>query len=818
MIGAVCFKVANEYEVRIYMVGTYEQIDWKNKLPCILGENYSCCNFKNEEMGNSAIQIVNVPDGEYVLRLTETKRYVLRLVYDNNLDIELPRFQNENNKFLKLEKDKDSITFQFVNYLGYSRINVVYDNCEQQIVFEVAPEKMNYEEDYIALTEAIAQVCSELLLEYSGLTSNLFEQSEEEHKTVLEQFIFLRQFCYSNNLYSIFEAIKRNPDRLLGSDEEFRPIGFGIPSKKFFTNPFSYGKGWQTIKREDGRYGFVPQMISVTQKHDSIDTPANRFIKYALEKFDSVCLELIRSINLAGGNKQAECLSEAKAIHNILNEIFNDGFFDEIGKLDIMPQNNQVLQKREGYSQVFSAYSMIDLALRLDWRGHDDIYEGESKNVALLYEYWLFFELYKIISSIEGCKQITLKDDDFLTVSDGGVTISLQEGKKSRQSFEIERLHTKINLYYNRTFSRTEFKTTLYEGSYSRPFRPDYTIAIFPDSYRKGHNNGEMEAVKNGAVSYIHFDAKYRVSDLTSLVGKRADEFGDVEFVEDKTDAVMNTYKRGDLLKMHTYNDAIRRTIGSFILYPGNGDSEETRGISYQLYDEILPGVGAFAIRPSIDEEGENELRNFITELLESKGALYSRLNRMKHYTEMVLREPSVSSLNGAEYEMGKKDRDEQKGEQCVLGYIRALKEDDYYYSLMENNLLLAGAEFLFYFYAIKEAFVYSHHPDVFKTKRFCFYKNSIEDTKKYIPEQVICEIESNELISKKELVERLNLQGYKTNERNHHADFYYVLKVKVVDDMCDLKEMGVEQISLQNGNDAYSPHSPKIFWLEEKN
>lgn len=26
MIGAVCFKVTNEYEVRIYMVGTYEQM------------------------------------------------------------------------------------------------------------------------------------------------------------------------------------------------------------------------------------------------------------------------------------------------------------------------------------------------------------------------------------------------------------------------------------------------------------------------------------------------------------------------------------------------------------------------------------------------------------------------------------------------------------------------------------------------------------------------------------------------------------------------------------------------------------------------
>lgn len=55
-----------------------------------------------------------------------------------------------------------------------------------------------------------------------------------------------------------------------------------------------------------------------------------------------------------------------------------------------------------------------------------------------------------------------------------------------------------------------------------------------------------------------------------------------------------------------------------------------------------------------------------------------------------------------------------------------------------------------------------------------------------------------------------------KGNERNHHADFYYILKVKVIGNMCDLKEIGVDEISLQNGNDAYSPHSPKIFYMED--
>ena len=808
MLGAVCFKVSSEYEARIYMVGTYDQIDWTSELSCNLGERYVCYNFKDGKGENSALKIAEGLDGKYNLQLIETKRYVLRLIYKDKVEMELPRFQNENNKFIKLEKDKDSITFQFINYLGYSRISFGQDDSVQQLKVEVIPEKMDYEEDYVALTEAIARICSELLMEYSGVTSNLYMQSEENSKTVLEQFIFLRQFCYSQNLFSLFEAIKRNPDRVLEHEEEFKPIGCGIPTKKFFTNPFSYSRGLQKIEHSDGTCTFAPQKVSVTRKHDSLDTPANRFVKYAFEKFDTICTELIDALDSSINAQQTECLLEAKAIHHMLQEIFNDGFFDEVGMLDIMPQNNQVLQKRDGYSQIFFSYSMIDLALQLNWRGQDEIFDGESKNVALLYEYWLFFELFKIIESIDGCKKIALDEDDFFTVTDRGVTISLQAGKKSRQSFVIDRIHTKINLYYNRTFSQTEFKTTMYEGSYSRPFRPDYTIAIFSDSYCKGYGNGELEAIKNGAVSYIHFDAKYRVTDLTSLIGKKINAIDEEEVWEDKADAVLNTYKRGDLLKMHTYNDAIRRTIGSFILYPGKCDSAQTKGAAFKLYDEILPGVGAFAIRPSIDEQGENEIRNFITSLLESKGALYSRLNRMNHYTEMILREPAISVLDNADFDTVYNE-DEQCGEKCVLGYIR----EDYYYFLKNSNLLVKGAEFLFYFYAIKGTYVYSHHPDIFNTKNFCFYKNSIEESKTYIPERLMCKIESNELISRKEMVKRLETQGFITSVEKHHADFYYVLKVKVVDAAYDIKEMKVSQIGAQNGNDAYSPHSPKIFW-----
>lgn len=84
-----------------------------------------------------------------------------------------------------------------------------------------------------------------------------------------------------------------------------------------------------------------------------------------MRKFDSICVDLVQVLESDGQTMQAECIEEAKAIHKIIENIFRDNFFDEVGILDIMPQNNQILQKREGYSQIFAAYTMLDLALQL---------------------------------------------------------------------------------------------------------------------------------------------------------------------------------------------------------------------------------------------------------------------------------------------------------------------------------------------------------------------------------------------------------------------------------------------------------------------
>lgn len=807
MIAAVSFKVDDKCEAFLYAAGDYEKVDFQNPIPCELGDAYKQYDYFDGITPDIGMEISRGLDNCAILRIIETKRYIVGLEKEPDSIVELPVFQNQNNKSLKYEKDKSSVSFQYVNYLGRSRMIFKYGDQSVSWQFEVVPDKISYEDDYIKLTESLAERCSELLLEYSGATSNVFAISDDDSKTLLEQFIFLRQFCYSENISGLFEAIKRNPDRILIEDIEYKPIGHGLPSKKVFTNPFSYTRNWRSVSGDDGKSHYYPEIVAVSHKRNSLDTVANRFLRFALNKFLNICEELVKRLEAVGSAGQTECLQEARSIADSINDILQDDFFDDIGVLDMMPQNNQVLQKREGYSQIFSAYCMVDLALQLDWKGEEAVYEGESKDVALLYEYWLFFELVRIIKSIDGCEDVDVDENAFLVADKDRLVISLQQGRLSCQAFKIEKLKTKVNLYYNRSFTPTEFMATRYEGSYSRVFRPDYTLAIFPDSYEGGRDSGERKALKDGAVSYIHFDAKYRITDLSKMIG--ADSLGDeAELIEEKNDEITNTYKRGDLLKMHTYNDAIRRTIGSYVLYPGDSNQSGKGNKTFSLYDEILPGVGAFSIKPSISVLGESEIKKFICSVIREKGQNHSRLNRLKYYAEMVLKEPASSTAR----KIHSDNSSSLSNNLCVLGYIRAAKGNDYYYSLESNGLLHKGKEFIFYYYAIEGKVVFTHHPDISKAGLFRFYTNNIDESGKYSLEPIICEINGSELISRDDLMKKLEMQGYISASDEHKADFYYVLKLKVIDEACSRVDLYVKDVESINGNDSFSKHSPKVI------
>lgn len=133
------------------------------------------------------------------------------------------------------------------------------------------------------------------------------------------------------------------------------------------------------------------------------------------------------------------------------------------------------------------------------------------------------------------------------------------------------------------------------------------------------------------------------------------------------------------------------------------------------------------------------------------------------------------------------------------------------YRFLESSGRLNEGGEFLFYFYAIKDGHVYSHHKDLFRTTHFRFYRNAISETNTYELEPMLCKVKANELVSRDELADRLAAIGYERNRGSQGADFHYVLSVEVENAAVVPLSLACGLVDGQNSNDAFSPHSPKL-------
>ncbi len=343
----------------------------------------------------------------------------------------------------------------------------------------------------------------------------------------------------------------------------------------------------------------IPLRILSIEKHESLDTPENQFIKYAVSEFFYLCSSISQKFK-DGSREKRESDQVSKFIANILD----NPFFKEISTPYTLSINSPVLQRKEGYREIYLYWLMLDLASSLIWGGGDDVYSAGKKDVATLYEYWIFFKLLDLIGSIFKIEKNVF--EKLIEQTDDGLNLMLKTGTCTaiRGSLVkgIRKLEFEFN--YNRTFLGSNISNYPQQGSWTRSLRPDFTLSIWPSEFDK------EEAERQELISHIHFDAKYRIEGINELFGP---DIG-AEYDNDSylfQNEKKGTYKRTDLLKMHTYKDAIRRTAGAYVLYPG------TENMQWRGFHEIIPGLGAFSIRPSSSDDGTSALKKFIVDVIE---------------------------------------------------------------------------------------------------------------------------------------------------------------------------------------------------------
>lgn len=502
-----------------------------------------------------------------------------------------------------------------------------------KILLEIRSVKTDYETDYRQMLDDIAVYYTDLvLMQGSPVLQHLEVDNDCPATTLYQKYSFVRSIVDSDAFREAIHKIMLNPVRKWTETIiEKNIIGVRHLSRKNLRQLVSATNRMPLTQAMcnaiPGGLTHVPRHLDVDYKRDTIDNQENQFVKFALRTFYLFCVEL-----RAKRNASDRLLAEVERTLNSITSYLETSFFRQISMPSHLNMNSPVLQRREGYREVLQAWLMFDLAAKLNWTGGDNVYEAGKKNVATLYEYWLFFKLQELVGEFF---HISLTDKaKMVKMDEDGINLNVKQGRMNvlRGKSVSSMRELNVSFYYNRTFSKVpNDQNPIHKaGSWTMPMRPDYTLSIWAGTIT------EEEAEQQELIVHIHFDAKYRLNRIVlddDTAGQNIDLLSK-ELTEEKHEQEMGVYKRADLLKMHAYKDAIRRTSGAYVLYPGT-ENKELKG-----FHEIIPGLGAFSIRPGHWSEDSYYLKVFLSEVKAHMLDRASNREKLSFYQYDVHREP----------------------------------------------------------------------------------------------------------------------------------------------------------------------------------
>jgi predicted component of viral defense system (DUF524 family) len=515
----------------------------------------------------------------------------------------------------------------------------------------IPKEDPNYRKNYQFMLKDIAEKCTELLMQInSPITQNFEINFDKDNETIYQRFAFVSALINTNEFDEAVNRIIASPTTKWLEELELKDIRSVRRMNSFSIRQIVSKSNRVKLDTPISKLYDVPAKIETTQKSETTDTPENRFVKHALEVFLQFCVECRNSFITNGYSKSK---IEAEALVEKLENHLNHTFFKEIERPTTLKLNSPSLQRKSGYRELLNAWLQFDLAAKLIWKGGDDVYKAGKRDIAVLYEYWLFFVLYNLMKTKFKINDNNETYKHLIEPTYDGLNVMVKSGKltaiESTYKSEGRELHVKFS--YNRTFDGGTKYGAKKAGSWTKALRPDYTLSIWPEEIKD-----EIKAEELERIVHIHFDSKYKVQQFTIKTDVEQDVIdsdedlavvnsnyeGKIDSLEkEKRDERKGIYKNADLLKMHAYKDAIRRTGGAYVLYPGTEEHKEFVG-----FHELIPGLGAFAIRPKEGENGTAELGDFIDKIIAHFNNMASQQRRHSNTIYEIHKEDSPRIVN----------------------------------------------------------------------------------------------------------------------------------------------------------------------------
>lgn len=413
------------------------------------------------------------------------------------------------------------------------------------------------------LLDEVSRLSSSLVFGWrSPLGFSATATIDHQPPVLYHQLQFLRELILKREpgkrLQDFFAIIERSPTRKFLQERPIVPIGRARNfDARSVADVFSHPERLVPVGPNDLVYGsplahalrlgepmieHYPVRVSTSSRRLSYDTPENRFIKHVIVE----CLGIVYRF-LDESNIHPQMRADCRQMASILEATVRSSFLSEVGVLTAFASPSQALGKAEGYKDI------LDLWLQM--RAHQALPSSDGqverflqgKDIALLYEYWVFLKVLQAVCTVTGSQLVSVK----VSRNDLGHSLA--------RSFVVS-LSVGISVSFNPTYSRSA------GSAYSTPLRPDVIINVDEARYA--------------------FDAKYRVERLPS---------------EEDSQDEQSTFVRADLYKMHTYRDAIKGLKAAFIVYPGSEFIFYERGGDCRHTPQeigIFDGVGAIPARP----------------------------------------------------------------------------------------------------------------------------------------------------------------------------------------------------------------------------
>lgn len=356
-------------------------------------------------------------------------------------------------------------TLNFRGQIGRSTFTVlVNDKPQLDIDVEVFPTKIDYETDYKEIVADLQDVVRSLAYEYLRSTYQLGKLTASSKPSQLEWLLLLRAVL--DDLEKAINHIVHQPRRRLERRnrvtriERIKKIDAGIRSQ------IRRGKGRGSMLTTS--VGPIRERLIESPPESTLDTPEHRWLKRQVSDIQQTLANLLRSANnREPTDRQTAVTAEISSMERRVNRMVRaEPFRDADGEVTAGFASLQLLSA-PGYREAYQACMLLKMGLRLE----GETFRVSVKDLNVLYEYWVFFAMVKIIRDEYGANA---DFGDLFRIRRSGINVGLTKGRKQKVRFTTV-TNRRIEITYNPEFGRHE--TTLI------PQKPDILISCEKDGW-----------------------------------------------------------------------------------------------------------------------------------------------------------------------------------------------------------------------------------------------------------------------------------------------------------------------------------------------